>query len=132
MQTLMTIFFLIVFKGCLFCCVCLPLFILLKVYFHICESVQWMQCSALIMFKTKLRWSTRPRLKFWLKSQPNWLLINFFWSKFSESKSIVTTKLIKLCPDYIKKVNLYQNRSKIIQKRLNLINFFHINWLFQY
>ena len=49
-----------------------------------------------------------------------------------ESKSIVVTKLIESCLDCIEKVNLYPKRSKINWKWSNFIDFFDINWLFQY
>ena len=44
-----------------------------------------------------------------------------FWSKFLEFKIIITIKSIKLHPDCMAKVNLYQKRSNLYRKWLKKI-----------
>ena len=68
--------------------------------------------------ESKLRQLNRLRLKFWLKLQSNWVLINIF---DLNSKIIVVTKLIKLCPDLIDEFEIDWKRSKMDKKLLVLI-----------
>ena len=58
-------------------------------------------------------------------------LLNF-WSEFLESKSIVTTKLIKSCLDCIKKFNIYGDRLIFYRICSKLTETVKINQLFQY
>ena len=64
----------------------------------------------------KLKWLNCATVKFWLKSDWNRLLIDFFDAKIFFRFYFVATSLIKICPNYIKPFEIDQKLVQFNQK----------------